>query len=224
MPAPARIAMLIDRVNQALKRVSVLPLYAVALVPGLLLFWQAFSGNLGADPLKGLERGLGEHALQFMLAALAVTPLRIWTGLSLIRFRRMLGLTVLYYAIAHFSVYLLLDQQLYWWQILSDLYKRPYIIFGMLAFLAILPLGLTSTDAAVRWLGAMKWKRLHKLAYPAIVLMVLHYLWLVKTWTAEPLTYAAIAMLLLGLRLLPDNRPPRARRKIQPAASNAPAV
>jgi sulfoxide reductase heme-binding subunit YedZ len=193
----------IDLANRALKRVPVLPLYAVALVPGAMLFYRAFTGGLGADPLKVLEHGLGIHALQFMLAALAVTPLRDIAGLNLLRFRRMLGLVAFYYALAHWIVYLWLDQQWYWNQIVADLYKRPYIMFGMAAFLAILPLALTSTDAAIRRLGALTWRNLHRLAYPAAVLMILHYLWLVKSWTAEPLAYAAMTALLLGWRLLP---------------------
>lgn len=193
-----------DRINRWLKKVPVLPLYFVALVPGIWLFWQALDGRLGADPMKALEHGLGLWALKFMLAALAVTPLRRFTGISLIRFRRMLGLTAFYYALFHLGVYLLLDRQLAWAEIGADLYKRPYIIFGMAAFVLIAPLAATSNGWSVRRLGAAGWHKLHKLAYPAAVLMILHYLWLVKSWTLEPLTYAALTALILGARLLPQ--------------------
>jgi len=195
----------VDRVNDALKRVPVLPLYFVALVPAVWTFYQALTGQLGADPMRALEQGLGLWALRFMLAVLAVTPLMRWTKLRLLRFRRMLGLTVFYYAIIHLSVYLALDQQFYWGAILRDLIKRPYIIFGMTAFVMLVPMAATSTDGMVRRLGTLAWRNLHRLAYPAGILMVLHYLWLVKSWTTGPLTYAAIMAILLGLRLVPKS-------------------
>jgi len=196
----------VDWLNGALKRVPVFPLYFVALVPGVWTFYQALTGQLGADPMRALEHGLGLWALRFMLAALAVTPLRRWPGLNLLRFRRMLGLTAFWYALFHFSVYLVLDRQFGWGEILADLYKRPYIIFGMTAFVLLIPMAATSTDGMVRRLGALVWRNLHRMAYPAGVLMVLHYLWLVKSWTLEPLTYAAIMFVLLSLRLVPKNR------------------
>ena len=95
----------VDLFNDALKRVPVLPLYFVALVPGVWTFWQAVAGQLGADPMRALEQALGLWALRFMLATLAVTPLLRWPGLRLLRFRRMLGLTVFWYALAHLVVY-----------------------------------------------------------------------------------------------------------------------
>jgi sulfoxide reductase heme-binding subunit YedZ len=193
----------VDNLNAALKRVPVLPLYFVALVPAVWLIWLAFTGGLGADPVKALEQGLGLWAFRFMLAVLAVTPLRQFANLNLLRFRRMLGLTVFWYVLIHFSVWLALDRQFIWSDIIPDLYKRPYIVVGMLALLALIPMAITSNDTMVRRMGAMAWRNLHRLAYPAGGLMALHYLWLVKSWTAEPLTYAGLMFLLLGLRLLP---------------------
>lgn len=190
-----------ESLNRALRRVPVLPLYFLALAPGLYTFYLALNGRLGADPMRALEHGLGIWALRFAIATLCVTPLRRYSGVSLLRFRRCLGLSAFYYALAHLAVYLFLDRQLAWGEILADLTKRPYIIFGMLAFIAIVPLALTSTDLAVRRLGAAAWTRLHMLFYPAAMLMVLHYLMLVKTWTAEPLIYAAIMTGLLALRV-----------------------
>ena len=147
-----------------------------------------------------------------MIVALVVTPLRDWTGISLVRFRRMLGLTAFWYALMHLGVWLALDRQFAWSAITADLLKRPYIIVGMLSFLALLPMAITSTDGMIRRMGAASWKKLHRLAYPAGLLMALHYLWLVKSWTAEPLTYAAIMVMLLAMRLLPRQKTARAHR------------
>lgn len=200
----------LDRLNDTLKRVPVLPLYFVALAPAVWTFWQALTGQLGADPMRALEQGLGLWALRFMLATLAVTPLMRWPGIRLLRFRRMLGLTVFWYALLHLAVYIALDRQFYWGAILGDILKRPYIIFGMTALVALLPMAITSNNASVKRLGALAWRNLHRLAYPAGVLMVLHYLWLVKSWTAEPLAYAALMAVLLGMRLVPrGNSKPR---------------
>lgn len=194
---------MVEPLNRLLKRVPVLPLYFVCLVPAAWLLYQALNGMLGADPMRSLEHGLGIWSLRFMIAALLVTPLRELLGLSLIRFRRMLGLTAFWFALLHLATWIFLDKQLQLGPIVADLWKRPYIIFGMLAFLAMTPLALTSSDAMVRRLGALAWRKLHRLAYPAAVLMVLHYLWLVKSWTAEPLAYAAIMACVLLVRLRP---------------------
>lgn len=217
MAAPS-LAGMSDRANAALKRLPVLPLYFVALVPGIWLFVQVLTGRLGADPVKALEFGLGLWAFRFMIATLAVTPLRERAGLNLLRFRRMLGLTVFWYALAHLAVYLVLDRQLGWGAIWADLLKRPYIIFGMTAFAMLAPMAATSNDAAVRRLGALAWRKLHRLAYPAAALMVLHYLLLVKSWTAEPLAYAAIMLALLGLRLVARRRTTRSGARSAGAA------
>ncbi|MCB1464605.1 MAG: protein-methionine-sulfoxide reductase heme-binding subunit MsrQ [Nitratireductor sp.] len=210
----------VDLFNDALKRVPVLPLYFVALVPGVWTFWQAVAGQLGADPMRALEQALGLWALRFMLATLAVTPLLRWPGLRLLRFRRMLGLTVFWYALAHLVVYVVLDRQFYWGAILGDILKRPYIIFGMTAFLALVPMAITSNNASLMRLGTIAWRNVHRLAYPAGVLMVLHYLWLVKSWTAEPLAYAAIMAVLLGLRLVTRGKP-KSRRSVRENNSGA---
>jgi len=203
----------VESLNSALKRIPVLPLYFVALLPAAWLIWRLFNGQLGADPVKALEQGLGLWAFRFMLAVLAVTPLRQFAGLNLLRFRRMLGLTVFWYVLLHFTVWLALDRQFIWSDILPDLYKRPYVVVGMLALLSLIPLAITSNDSMVRRMGAAAWRNLHRLAYPAGGLMALHYLWLVKSWTAEPLTYAGLMFLLLGLRLLPSGSAKRSRRQ-----------
>jgi sulfoxide reductase heme-binding subunit YedZ len=198
-----------DRANRILKRLPTGPLYFIALLPAAWTFWLAVENRLGADPMRALEQELGLWGLRFMIATLVVTPLRDLTGVSLLRFRRMLGLTVFFHAILHLTVYVALDRQFAWGVIAADLWKRPYILFGMSAFALLAPLAATSSDAMVRRLGALVWRKLHRLAYGAAALIVLHYLWLVKTWTAEPLAYAAIMAVLLAARwrlLAPRNR------------------
>ena len=198
-----------DRFSQALKRVPVLPLYFIALIPAAWLYWQALSGQLGADPVRSLERGLGAYALKFLIASLLVTPLRERVGINFLRFRRMLGLTAFYYAALHFSAWMVFDRQFAWAGIFTDLTRRPYIIVGMLALLMLIALAATSNDIMVRRLGAQRWRNVHRLVYPAAALVILHYLWLVKSWTSEPLAYAAILAALLAYRLLGKKPAPK---------------
>lgn len=199
-------AALTDRVNGALKRVPVLPLYFLALAPGAWNFWRALSGAAGPDPVRALELSYGSWALGFLVASLAVTPLRERFGLNLLRFRRMLGLTAFWYALAHFGVWLILDRQFGWSEIAIDLTKRPWVIAGMTALVLFLPLALTSSNRAISALGAQRWRNLHRLVYAAALAVVLHYLWLVKSWTLEPLAWSLAVLLLLGYRFLPSPR------------------
>ena len=154
MAAAARI----NGLNGALRRVPVWPFYILGLVPAVAWFRLALLDRLGADPVKVLEHETGIIALQLLIAALAVTPLREVTGVNLLRFRRMLGLMAFAYATIHLSVWLVFDRQLDWPRILEDLVKRPYIILGMAAFLMLVPLAATSWDGAVRRLGATAWR------------------------------------------------------------------
>jgi sulfoxide reductase heme-binding subunit YedZ len=188
--------------NGALRRVPTWAVYGLGLVPLAVLVWQALSGGLGIDPVKTLEHQLGLTALQLLLAGLLVTPLRRWTGVNLIRYRRAIGLLAFLYAALHLLVWLLLDLQLRWSEIGADLVKRPYVIAGMLGFACLVPLALTSNGWSVRRLGAAAWQRLHRLTYVAALLAALHYLLLVKVWSAEPVLYALAAAGLVALRWL----------------------
>lgn len=190
----------VDRVNGWLRRVPTGPLYVLAFAPAALYFGLAIQNRLGADPVKALEHEYGLLALQFLIAALAVTPLREQTRLNLLRFRRWMGLMAFYYGALHFTVWLALDRQLDWPRIVEDLTKRPYIIVGASALLLLVPLALTSNNAAMRRLGGAAWRRLHRLAYPATALAAIHFVWLVKSWPPEPLIYAGIVAGLLGYR------------------------
>lgn len=189
-----------DRINSALRRVPVGPLYALALAPAAVWFVLALANRLGADPVRALEQEYGLRALQFLVAALAVTPLRALTGVSFVRFRRFLGLTAFWYACLHLAVWVVLDRQLDWPRMGEDLTKRPFVILGMAAFLMLLPLAATSSDRAIRRLGGPRWRRLHRLAYPATALAAAHFVWLVKAWPFEPLAYAAGVAALLAWR------------------------
>ncbi|MFT3806132.1 sulfite oxidase heme-binding subunit YedZ [Arenimonas sp.] len=195
--------------------------HALALLPLLLLIRATLIDALGADPVAELTHRTGDWALRFLLLSLAMTPLRRaldrpWP----IRFRRLLGLYAFFYASLHLCVYLVLDLSGYWAQILQDIVKRPFITVGFLAWLLLIPLAVTSTKGWIRRLGR-RWGQLHRLVYAVGVLAVLHFFWLVKADLREPLAYAAILGLLLGLRLYWRLR----RNAVKPRASaNTPAA
>ncbi len=158
--------------------------------------------SLGADPVKKLEHECGKTALNLLLITLSVTPVRNLTGLpQLLRLRRMLGLFAFFYAVVHFTIYLVLDLELNFRMLGADIVKRPYITIGFTALLLLLPLALTSTNAMMRRLGA-RWQRLHRLIYLIAALGVWHFYWQVKRDVREPLTYLGILALLLAYRLL----------------------
>lgn len=198
--------MLVQRINDLLRRMPAWPLYPLGLVPFGLLVWQVVGGDLGPDPLKVIEHQLGDLGLQFLLAGLCVTPLRQLTGVSLIRYRRALGLLCFAYVTLHLATWVVLDLQLRWSEIGADLTKRPYIILGMVGFAALVPLAITSNNLSVRRLGPVRWRALQRLAYVAAFMGGLHYLVLAKAWTPKPMLYFAAVMLLLGLRVVKIRR------------------
>ncbi len=196
-------------INTGLRRIPVWPLYLVGALPPLWFFYLGLTGGLGVEPIKEFEHRLGQLALQTLIAALAVTPLRRFTGISLLRFRRAIGLLAFYYVSCHLLVWLVLDVQdpaRIW----ADIVKRPYITIGMLGFVLLIPLAVTSNDRSVRRLGAAAWKRVHWLAYPATVLGAVHFVMLAKGWQIEPLVYLGVIVGLLALRVGPSRRPARA--------------
>lgn len=206
-------------INRWLRRLPTWPVWIAGTLPAVWLTWALFTGGLGVDPVTAYERELGLIALQFLLAGLCVTPLMRLTGINLIRFRRALGVLGFGYALLHLLVWVVLDKQFFWHEMIRDVVRRPFITIGMLAFLLLLPLAVTSTDSAIRRLGAAGWRRLHKLAYPAAILGAVHYLLVVKSWPIEPMLYLAAAILLVVFRLLwqrrrataPDRQPQVAR-------------
>lgn len=192
---------LAGRINGLLRHVPPWTVYLLLALPLASLVWQAVSGGLGPDPVRTLERSLGETGLQLIVAGLLVTPLRRLSGINLIRYRRAIGVMAFAYVGLHLTVWVSLDLAFRWAEIGADLVKRPYIIVGMIGFLALLPLALTSNNLSVRKLGPVAWKRLHRLTYVAAVAGAVHYLMLVKAWPLEPILYAVAVAALLALRL-----------------------
>lgn len=181
-------------------------LFIASLIPlGQLLVW-LFTGRSGANPVETITHHTGDWGLRFLLLTLAVTPLRRitgWNGLQ--HYRRMLGLFAFFYVCLHFATYLVFDHFFDPRSIIDDVLKRPYITVGFTAFVLLLPLAATSTNAMMRRLGR-NWRRLHRLVYPIAILGVLHFLWLVKADAREPLIYAVILTLLLGYRVWHHHR------------------
>lgn len=188
-------------INQALRRVPSWPIYLMGAIPLVLLVIQTVTGDLGADPVKTIERSLGEWGLKFIVAGLCISPLRWATGISLIRYRRAIGLLAFFYVALHLTTWVVLDLQFRWAEIGADLIKRPYIIVGMLGFLALLPLAVTSNNLSVRRMGAAAWQKLHRLTYLAALAGAIHYIMLVKAWPPEPLLYLGAVVALLAMRL-----------------------
>jgi sulfoxide reductase heme-binding subunit YedZ len=190
---------MLSRVNSALRYVPPWVVYVLGALPALWIIYQTLVGRIGIDPVRAIEWGLGLWALRLLIATLCVTPLR-WIGLNLIRFRRQLGLVAFAYVCLHFAAWLTIDMGLRWGQILPDLVKRWYILVGMSALILLVPLAVTSNNASIRTLGPKAWNRLHKLAYPATILAVFHFMMVGKVYTGEVLTYAGILLALLTLR------------------------
>lgn len=193
--------MLVDRINGYARRVPTWAIYVAGGVPFVLLVVQAVTGGLGADPVKTLERTLGLHALQFLIATLCISPLRRYAGISLLRFRRALGLLTFWYAALHLTVWITLDLAFRWGEIGTDLVKRPYIIVGMVAFLVLLVLAITSNTWSLRRLGVM-WQRLHRFVYLSAMLGAVHFIMLSKVWTTELVVYSGVIVVLLALRFV----------------------
>jgi methionine sulfoxide reductase heme-binding subunit len=190
--------------------------FAACALPALVLLCGALQlagADLGTNPIETIQDTCGQWGLRLLVVTLAITPLRDWLGsVWLISLRRMLGLYAFFYVLLHFLAWLILDQDLYWPGILSDISKRPFITIGFLALLLLLPLAVTSTNGMMRRLGR-RWKTLHRLIYPTSLLAIWHYYWQVKADVREPLVYLAIVAVLLGWRWWKRRRKPAAEAK-----------
>ena len=176
-------------------------LFVLCLLPLSRLGWNAWNENLGANPIEFITRALGTWTLNFLLITLSVSPLRKLTGWNwLLRLRRMLGLYAFFYAVLHLATYLWLDKFFDWQAIAKDILKRPFITIGMSAFALLLPLAMTSSKAMLQRLGGKRWQRLHRAIYVIAIFGVVHYWWLVKLDVTLPAVYAALLVLLLGIR------------------------
>lgn len=196
--------MLVERINSTARKLPAWAVYALLALPAPWFFYLAATGQMGAEPIKALEHRYGEIALQLLIAGLAVTPLRKKLGVNLLKFRRAIGVMAFFYVAAHLLVWLVLDVQILS-QIWADILKRPYITVGMLGFVLMIPLAVTSNTWSVRKLGP-RWRQLHKLTYVAVLLGGLHFVLLAKGFQIEPLLYLTATLALLALRWSPPRR------------------
>ena len=179
-----------------------------ALIPlGYLLFdW--YRGSLGANPIEFFLRTTGVLTLVFVLITLSVTPLRkIFGWNALIKYRRMLGLYAFFYGVVHLVTYSIFDKSLDLRAIAGDVWQRPFIAVGMLAFAMLVPLAVTSTNGWVKRLGGKTWARLHKLSYVVAILGVVHFWMIVKSDVFYPALFGLVVAVLLGYRVLAAIRP-----------------
>ncbi len=177
--------------------------FALCLIPLGHLIFRAFTNDLGVNPIETLHHQLGVWGLRFVIGGLAITPLaRLLRQPKLIRLRRPIGLAAFLYVALHLTNYVVLDHYFDWAAIWKDILKRPYITFGMLGFLLLVPLAATSFNAAIRKIGPRTWRMLHRLVYAVGALGVLHYYLLVKADHGPPLVYGAILAALLLYRII----------------------
>ena len=177
-------------------------LFILLLLPLVFLVYRFFTNDLGANPIETINRYTGDWALRILLATLVFSPLiRITRINNIIQYRRMFGLFAFFYVCVHLTSYIVLDQYFDFGAIIDDVFKRPFITAGFSAFILLVPLAITSTNKMVERLQ-YRWIQLHKLVYVIAILAVLHFWWMVKVDTREPMIYAIILAVLLGFRLL----------------------
>jgi len=180
-----------------------LVLFVNSLVPLVLLLWDVWRKNVGANPLEFVTRTTGMLTLVFLFLTLAISPLRRILALNwLIKFRRMLGLFAFFYGCLHLLTYVAFDRFFRLTTIPGDIAGRRFIAVGIAAFFLMLPLAITSTDAMIKRLGGKRWALLHRVVYVAGILGVLHYYMLVKSDVRLPMTFAFLLLVLLGFRAL----------------------
>ena len=192
---------MIDVVNRSVRAIPNWVLYVVGAVPVIWLYALGFQNALGADPVDAIERNLGLWALWLLIAGLCITPLQRLTPLRLIKLRRPIGVVAFFYVLVHFLTWLVLDVQIPS-QIVADIIKRPYVTVGMAALLLLLPLAVTSNNWSIRQMGA-RWRTVHKLVYPAVLLAGLHMVMQAKGFQLEPLVYLAAIAFLVAMRWMP---------------------
>ncbi len=190
-------------------------LFMACLVPLVQLVYAGFQNNLTANPIEYITHQTGIWGLRFLLLTLAMTPLKVMTGSAVfIRIRRMLGLFTFFYCTLHMVIYFWLDLGLDWQLIIDDIIEHTYVTAGMLAWLLMLPMAITSNKRMIRKMGK-KWKRLHQSIYLVIGLGCLHFIWLVKSDITEPLIYTGIGLTLLMFRIIHYYHGQRASNKRQ---------
>jgi sulfoxide reductase heme-binding subunit YedZ len=206
--------------------ISKVALWGACLAPLAWLVLRAAevsSLSLGANPVEEILNVCGKTGLNLLILTLCITPIRRSTGINrLVAFRRLLGLFAFFYLLLHFLTYALLDLGLAWETLFVDITERPYITVGFTALVLLVPLAVTSTSRLQRRLGR-NWTKLHRLIYPIAVLAVVHYWWQTKLDVAEPLLYAFLLAVLLGVRVQ-HARVQHQRRRAQSVDSKAPVA
>ncbi|EJC73014.1 protein-methionine-sulfoxide reductase heme-binding subunit MsrQ [Rhizobium hidalgonense] len=196
---------------------SVWLLYVVGLVPAAWTFYLGATDQLGADPVKTFELFLGIWTIRFLIATLAVSPARELLGWNYLRYRRALGLLTFYYALMHFTVYMVLDQAMDIHAVINDVLKRPFIMFGMAGLAMLIPLAVTSNNLSIRRLGK-SWIWLHRLVYLIAACGALHFALSTKILDLEQYIYVG---LIIALILYRSWRPiARSRKKGQGRTRN----
>lgn len=189
--------------------------FLLALVPLGALAYRTYTNDLGVNPAETLQLETGGWALKFLVITLAITPVRRVTGWNrVIQYRRMVGLFSFFYACLHFLTYIVLDKYFAFGEMMADVIKRPFITAGFVAFVAMVPLALTSTKGWIRRLGR-RWQLLHRLIYLSGVAAAVHFVWKVKVAIGEPVYYAIAIAVLLGFRIiwqLKSSKPARTQR------------
>ena len=177
-------------------------LFILLFAPSIYWFASLYIGKMGINPIEKLIRELGEFSLQLLIITLCITPLsKIKILKNIIILRRMIGLFAFFYVCLHLSTYIIIDHFFNWEYILKDIYKRPFITFGFMAFLLSTPLAITSNNISVRKLSFKIWKKIHKLIYIITPLAGLHYFLLTKADKREPIIYLFIIFILISWRI-----------------------
>ena len=175
--------------------------FLACLIPLAHLVWQGLRNRLGANPVEFITHSTGTWALAILLISLTITPLRKIKKLNwLISLRRMIGLYSFFYACLHFLTYIIFDLNFNFSSVAKDIAKRPFITIGFAALVLLVPLAITSNKFSIRKLTGKRWNQLHRLVYPAAILGIVHFYWLVKSDVRQPVIYAVILILLFGVR------------------------
>jgi sulfoxide reductase heme-binding subunit YedZ len=185
-----------------LAKVAKLVVFLLCLVPLAGLIFIVLTGRTSANPAEDIILTTGSWALKFLLLTLSITPVRRLTGWNTpIQYRRMFGLFAFFYASVHLLSYIAFDRFFVLSEVAADIAKRPFITMGVLAFVAMVPLAITSTKGWIRRLGR-RWQALHRLIYVSGVAACVHFIWKAKVAIGEPVYYAAIVTALLVFRVL----------------------
>ena len=178
-----------------------------SLIPLCWLIYAVYSDTvfgtklMTADPIQKLDRELGDWALIFIILALSVRPLaKLFKNNELIAYRRMIGLFAFFYVCLHLASYIGLNLQFAFNEFIKDILKRNFITIGIIAFILLIPLAVTSTKSMIKWIGGRRWKKLHMLIYPIALLGIFHFFMMVRADFSRPSIYLSIILVLLGYR------------------------